>query len=341
MNIFTEILILILLIFLSAIFSGSEMAFFSLSRAQVQGLINKKSRFAYLVAKLRKKPQRLLITILLGNNFVNISASILASIIAELYFGSRAIGFVTGIMTFLILVFGEIIPKTYARSHAAPFAQFISPFFRFLTIVFLPAVWLLEVITYWSTRNKSIKPILHFDEELKAMLQVGLKDKQLERFESDLIERTLRFDHLTVRQVMTPWKKIITLDGDVPISQIAYFVSRSPYSRFPVYLKNKDNIIGYIHARDILAAIKSKKRDNNLSSITRQPDFVPETMTIDALFYRMKKHRFRISLVRDRKNKIIGLVSLRDLTEEIVGEYPAPAETIAKKPEKLRQRQRP
>ncbi|MFC1663113.1 CBS domain-containing protein, partial [Patescibacteria group bacterium] len=165
-----------------------------------------------------------------------------------------------------------------------------------------------------------------YKEELKTLLQMGVKEKQFEKYESDLIKRSLRFNNLTVKQVMTPLKKAVILDGDTQISKVAYFVSNSAYSRFPVFLKREDNIIGSVHIKQIFATTKSDNRDDAISTITNPVEIVPDSMMIDALFHRMRKHRFRLNLVKNSKNKLVGLVTMRDLVEEIIGDYPEPAE---------------
>jgi CBS domain containing-hemolysin-like protein len=302
------------------------MAFFSLSKARIEHLVYKKRRFSHIAKRLRSAPQRLLITILLLNNLVNISASLLASNLFENAFGSQAIGIVTGVMTFLILVFGEIVPKSFAQIHAERYALWAAPFIQIIFWILYPIVLFLELITGWSRKRTKGSSAILYKEELKAMLHVGVKEHQIDKYERELIERSLRFDDLKVKQIMTAWKKVVRLDGDTQISKIAFFVSNSEHTRFPVYLKKEENVIGFVHVKNILAAVKSNKRDEQLQTISTPIEIVLNTMMIEALFYRMKKYRFRICLVKNKKENIVGLVTMRDLTEEIIGDYPSSLE---------------
>lgn len=319
-----EILYFIILIILSGFFSGAEIAFFSLTQAQARHLLDQKRTFAGKVWWLKQRPQRLLITILIGNNIVNVLTASLATVLAVDYFGDAGVGIATGVVTLFILVFGEITPKSLAQKNNAWIALKTSPIFYGLSFLFYPIIWLLirfnnfvaEKLLKSSTQEKVT------EQEIRAMARLGVESGAIEYREREMIENILRFNDTVVGQIMTPRRKMVLLNGEVPIDQIAYFVGQAAHSRYPVYEDDEENILGYIHSHDVMRKLQSDERDQLVKENIRDIEKVPENLSIERLFRQMLKDREHMVLViRDNDDQdVIGLVTLEDILEELVGE---------------------
>ncbi len=318
------IFLFVVLLFLSAFFSGTEIAFFSLSKPQVRAAVDQKRKNARLVWKLLQKPQKLLITILIGNNIVNVLTASLATVVAVDYFGSFGVGLATGVVTILILIFGEITPKSLAQKNNEWLATRTAPILYGMSILFFPIAWVLirfnNFVSHKLVRGGSSP--LAIDDEIKAMARLGVESGILEYREHEMIEKVLEFDHKTAGEVMTSRYKITALNGDVPFDQIAYFVAQSGFSRYPVYDDDEDNIIGYIHVNDIMKKLKSDERDELLKDNVRELQRVEESFSIERLLRHFVSHQEHIALVvrGEKKDEIVGLVTLEDVLEELVGE---------------------
>ena len=314
----------IILLLLSGFFSGTEIAYFSLSKPQIRAAVDQKRKNARLVWKLLQKPQRLLITILIGNNIVNVLTASLATVLAVDYFGSFGIGLATGVVTILILIFGEITPKSLAQKNNELLASKTAPILYIMSILFFPIAWgLIRFNNFVAHRlvKKSVAP-LDIDDEIKTMARLGVESGNLDYREHAMIEKVLEFDDKTAGDVMTSKYKIVSLNGEVPFDQIAYFVAQSGYSRYPVYEDNEDNIIGYVHVNDIMKKLKSDERDDLLKDNARPLQRIEASFSIERLLRLFVSSQEHIALViRDEdKNEIIGLVTLEDVLEELVGE---------------------
>jgi len=314
----------IILIFLSAFFSGVEIAFFSLSKHRVRVAMNQKRKNAHLVWKLLQQPQRLLVTVLIGNNIVNTLTAALATVIAVDYFGSMGVGLATGAVTLLILVFGEITPKSLAQKNNQWLASHTALILYFLNILFFPISWILikfnNFIAHKFIQNKAIT--LHIDDEIKAIARMGVESGKLDYREHEMIERVLRFEDVSAEDIMTSKYRIISLNGDVPFDQIAYFVGQEGLSRYPVYEDDENNIIGYIHVNDIMKKLKSDERDQLVKDNIRHIQRIPESLSIERLLRQFVSYKEHIALVvrDDNKEEIVGLITLEDVLEELVGE---------------------
>ncbi len=314
----------IILIGLSGFFSGTEIAFFSLSKHSVRIAKDKKEKNAALVWKLLQRPQRLLITILIGNNIVNVLTASLATVLAVDYFGSAGVGLATGVVTLLILVFGEITPKSLAQKNNQWLAAHTAPILYFLSILFSPISWFLIKFNNLIA-NRLVKPVqtdLSIDDEIRTMARLGVESGNLEYREHDMIERVLKFDDIIADDIMTSKYKIISLNGDVPFDQIAYLKKKKGLSRYPVYEDDEDNIIGYVHVNDVMKKLKSDERDELVKNNVRLLSRVEESFSIERLLRQFVSSQEHIALVvrDDDKDEIVGLVTLEDVLEELVGE---------------------
>lgn len=312
----TNLIILGIFLVLSAFFSASEVAFISLNEAKVETMVKRKLPRAKKIKKMMKNPRRLLVTILIGNNIVNIASASFATVIATDLFDSGAIGIATGVMTLLVLIFGEIIPKSYAGSHYKKFAIFSSPFLQFLQLVLFPFVitfeWLTNLFAGKETQDRVS------EEELRAMAIAGAKQGAIEKDERAMLERLFEFNDITAEDIMTPRVQMIALEKDATMKEAIAFVEQHPHTRFPVIGESTDDVVGFVHARDILIASNKKKK--TLKSILHPILRIPKQIKLDDLLREFQKANVHIGLVLDEYGGTLGLITLEDVLEELVGE---------------------
>ena len=316
----TKIVILVMLIFLSAFFSGVEIALFSLSRLRAKHLVRKNVKGAKTVEKLKNKPQRLLITILIGNNLVNVGASALATSIVYEISKSYAVGIATGIMTLIILIFGEITPKTLASKYNEQIALLVGKPLLLLQTVLSPVIFLFEGLTNALTNISGQKPKpLVTEDEIQTFVSVAEKAGQIKEAERRMIHRIFRLDDLETKDVMTPRNKIVAVSVDSKIREIANVFHSKGYARVPVYKENLDHIKGFVHVMDVQEAILGEE-DTLVGSIIRPILFVPESKKLDSLLKFFQRKKQHIAIVVNQFGTNVGLVTLEDVLEEIVGE---------------------
>ena len=319
----TDLVLLLILIIASGAFSGAEIALTSLSPARIKMMKADHRRGAKAVFKLKQKPERLLITILIGNNLVNILTTVVATIWGIKAFGSHALGIVTGGLTLIILVFGEITPKTFAQKHAESFARLMANPLLWLTYILFPIIWLLEKFIHGLMRMMNAKsPIKTMsEEEFLAMVDIGTKEGVIEEHEQEMIENVLEFTDTSVEEVMTIRNDIEAIKIDTSVHEARQFFTTHSHSRIPVYKGNLDNIVGILTVHDILKITHSDKQIENLSDFHfLSPIVVPKTKAIAKLFREFQKRRQHIAIVVDERGHTVGLVTLEDILEEIVGD---------------------
>lgn len=320
----TTILIFVFLIFLSAFFSSSETAFFSLSQAKVHLMQSKKKKCSNLVHKLKSNPHRLLITILIGNNIVNLFTASYATVVATDFFDSSALGIATGATTLAILIFGEIIPKSFAYAKNVLFSQISAWPIYICSIAFFPIAWFLDFISKLLQRVAGVEGDgeIVTEEEVKFMSKIGAEQGKIDKREHEMIENVFGFDKILAKDIMTKWEDVVVLSGVVPVEQIAHFVSQDSHSRYPVYDgKNEENIIGYVHLKHVMKALNSDDRDRPLSDFVIPIRKVSANMTIERIFKIMLKDRSHSFLIYgDNRNDMVGLLTLENVIEEILGE---------------------
>jgi len=314
-----EIAVLVVLLALSGLFSASETALFSLSRMRLRILLKKGKSGAESVQKLKDNPDRMIITILIGNNVVNIGAAALATAIAIGIFGSTGVGIATGIMTALVLIFGEIIPKSFASKHAEGFSLFMGRILLALSYILYPIVWLLEAFTKLVTGEG--KPRFLTVDEIRSIVEMGAEEKVIAEREKEIIKGVLQFNDITAREVMTPRTEMFCLDGDIKVGRAVRKVINKPYSRIPVVVDgNKDKVTGVLYTRDLLKITKKGVKDTNVESLAEVPFFVPQEVVISELFKEFQRRHVHIAIVVDEYGGTAGLVTMEDLIEELVGE---------------------
>jgi len=318
-----EIFLFIVLIILSAFFSGAETAFFSLQHSRIRMMQEEKKKNANIIAKLKKDPQRLLITILIGNNVVNLFTASYAAALALNFFGSIGIGIATGVTTIFILVFGEVLPKSIAYTYNTKITRWAAKPIYFCYILFYPISFFLLILNDKMSSILKIEPSRGVTEkEIIAMARLGVEGGEIDYREHEMIENVFEFDDVEVSEAMTPLYKVKMLNASVPVDNIAHFVSRSSYSRYPVFSGEQDNIVGYINVNQIMRALNSDKRDEPLGNFIFPIVSVSENRKIESVFRSMKKDKSHMYLVYRAENKkdLLGIITMEDILEEIVGE---------------------
>ena len=321
-DIWVELVILAVLIGLSGFFSGLEVALVNIRKSKVVQLFNEKKKGSKALYKLKMNPSWMMSSVNLGNNLVNVGASALATSLAIRLYGNDGLGIAVGVMTFLILVFGEITPKTYCNANSTKIALRYAPVLLAFSYVFFPVVKFFEIVAKGVvklTGSSNIPPPIT-EEEIKGVIDQGLAEKALEKDEMELVHSALKFDDTVIRSVMTPKTKMFTLNSKMLLFEALPQINQSGHSRIPIYGKTSDDIVGFIHVRDILKEFEKDSKMTSLEQIARKPVFVSQEKMVSSLLKEMQGRRTHLAIVVDEHDGILGLVTLEDLVEEIVGE---------------------
>jgi len=318
---FTQVITLIVLLLLSAFFSGVETALLSLNMVKVNALVKQRRRGSTALHRIKQSPHRLIITILIGNSLVNVGAASFATVIFTRMFGSAGIGIATGIMTFLILVFGEITPKTFATRNAERVSLIVARPIELLSRLLSPLVSIFEAISSLTSKLLGSKQEAELSEaELETIVTMGEKEGILNREVAKMMHNILEFEGTKVTEVMTPSAEIQMVDGQKQLKSVIDFVVKTPFSRYPVYFKNKDKVIGILDVDDVLKCVKDKELDVKVKDIVREIFFVPESKEIDDLLTDFENKSTLTAIVVDEYGHVSGLVTVEDILEEIVGD---------------------
>lgn len=321
-EIWAEYLLLVALVALSAFFSGTEVALVGIRKSTVTQLVKRKVRGAKALQKLTSNPSWMMSCVNLGNNLVNVAASVFATSIAIRTFGNDGLGITVGIMTFVILVFGEITPKIYSNANSTTIALRGAPILLIFSYALWPIVKLFEIITRGLVRltGSSYHPPPITEEEIKGIVAQGLADNILEKEESELVHSALEFDDTVIRTVMTPRTKMFTLPAKMLLFDALPLISENLHSRIPIYGETHDDIVGFLHVRDILVHLEKENRLITLEEVSRKPVFVSQEKMVSSLLKEMKGRKTHMAIVMDEHGGVEGLVTLEDLIEEIVGD---------------------
>jgi len=313
---------LAVLIALSAFFSGSEIALFSLSDIKVRKLVKKRVKHARTLKKLKSNPHRLLVTILICNNVVNIAAASIATVISIKAFGSIGVGVATGAITFLILIFGEITPKTYFHQKNERMSLLIARPIYILSIVLYPIIAMIEAISKGMLKligsGSSSEEITQ--DEIVAALELGKEAGVIERGEEMMMQNVIEFGDIRVRDVMTPKKRMISLKSDDRLIDALASMLETRYSRIPVYGHTTKKIIGIVNLKDALQHIKTQNFETPLVQILSPVMYVDEDDMLDDTMDKFRENAAHMAVVKNKKDNITGVVTMEDLLEEIVGE---------------------
>jgi len=321
-DLWIEITVLSVLIGLSGFFSGLEVALVGTRNSKVNQLRKQKVKGAEALYKLKHNPGWMMSSVNLGNNLVNVGSSAFATSIAMRIFGNDGLGIAVGIMTFLILVFGEITPKTYCNANATKIALRFARVLLVFSYALWPIVKLFEIITRSMVKltgsSYTSPPIT--EEEIKGIVEQGLADKALEKDESDLVHSALEFDDTVIRTVMTPRTKMVILPAKMFLFEALPLINQNVHSRIPIFGETNDDIVGFIHVKDVLKELESEGKMKSLQEISREPVFVSQEKMVSSLLKEMKGRKTHLAIVIDEHGGVEGLVTLEDLIEEIIGD---------------------
>lgn len=311
-----QIILLCVLILLSGFFSSAETALFTIGKVKARHLAKQGSRVNRLIKKMKDDPHRLLSTILIGNNLVNVGASALATALTIKLVANHAVGITTGAMTLLILVFGEIFPKSIATRNNILIARLVIVPIYWLSILFHPLIVFLNFIPRLTASFKSKSRLT--EEDLMTFVEVVKEEGEIKEEEKELIENIFEFDDTSVSEVMRPRADmfVIDIDEDVDVSQIL----KSGFTRIPVIRGDIDHVIGILNVKDLFIQHISANGDINIPSIITKPYFVPENKKLDSLFQAFQNRKQHMAIVVDEHGGVSGLITLEDALEEIVGE---------------------
>lgn len=316
-----EISIFILGILLSAFFSGSEAALISIPAKRVKQLIEEGGSRADALNFLAEKPSEILTTILIGNNFVNIFVASLATTIAQRLFANDAISYAVGITTILILIFGEIIPKTFARNHSERLALPIIRVLQLFYFVMFPVVKaFMFVIEAVLGKNAQLTEKLVTKDDIEFMVNEAEKERSIDSKQIDLLNSILEFPTIKVKDIMVPRNQVHAIKLGASYEEILALVREVAHSRYPVYEEDLDSTVGFLHVKD-LSFVDMEQRDSfDVGKLTNKPFFVYEHMKIQAVFDHMNRKKVHLALVKDENGLVVGIITLEDIMEEIFGE---------------------
>ncbi|NME83904.1 hemolysin family protein [Clostridium sp. SM-530-WT-3G] len=318
-----QIIVLLILIAMSSFFSMSETALMSISKIRLRHMVEEGVPNAKLVEKLLEDPNKLLGAILIGNNIVNIGASSLATIVATNIFGSGGVGIATGIMTILVLIFGEITPKSIAQQKSETVALKVAKIIRIIVFVFRPFIGIFTGISSLFIKilggNPNATESFITEEELKTMVDVSEEEGVLENVEKEMIFNVFDFADQQVKDIMVQRVDIVSIDEEANYDELMEVIKSEQFSRIPVYNQTIDNIIGILNVKD-LAMVENPRENFDIKKYIREPYYTFEFKKIVELFKEMKKTRNHIAVVLDEYGGTVGIVTIEDLIEEIVGD---------------------
>lgn len=318
---FTPFVILVLFGF-SAFFSGSEVAIVSISHLRAKHLVSQRIPNSKSLLYLKEHQSETLITILIGNNIVNILSAVLATKFTIEVVGNTYLGIATGIITFLTLTFGEILPKTIASKNTKSIALFVSPIIVLLIKIFYPLVWLFNILAKFANKfgKKSSEEPLVTEQEIKYMVKVGEKEGEINEREKEIIHNVFKFNDISVEKVMVKREDVFALEWDSKIKDVLPMLSEQAFSRIPVYDNKVNNMKGVVRVQDVIFLMQRGEEDKTLRSIVGHTIFVQPDKKIDYVLRMLQLRHVHMAIVMDKNRKFRGVVTMEDILEELVGE---------------------
>ena len=318
-------LIIIILVVFSAFFSASETAFTSCNRIKLKTQADDGDKKSQAILNTLEKYDRLLSTILIGNNIVNIASASIATILF-INLSGEELGptLSTIVMTIVVLIFGEVLPKNLAKNHAESMAKFFHPFLKVLIYIFLPFSWLLGKLANLANKlfkSKKKESDTLDEDDLLTIIDEIEEEGLIKPYEADLISSAIKFDDIEVKDIVTPRKDLTVVHTDMTVEEIRHVFEESKYTRIPVYENTIDNIIGILHEKDFYSyLLKNGEKDFILKKVMQQATFVSQETKISIVFKMFKDKRVHMAIVLDQFDSTLGLITLEDIIEELVGE---------------------
>lgn len=316
-------LLVVICVALSAFFSGSETALTSVNKIRLKNMAENGNQKAAKTLRIAENYESMISTVLIGNNIVNIASASLATVIFTVLLGAeKGAAVSTVVMTVVVLICGEVLPKNYAKSNADSLAMAVSGPISVLMVIFKPLVAILNALARFMAKftgsEDSEKPSVT-EEELKYIVESIEDEGVLEERESDLVQSALELDEIEVQEILTPRVDMIALDVEDSWEEILELAKNSKVSRIPVYENTVDNIIGLVHVRDILED-EISNTEHNIRSLLTRCLFVHKTMNISRLLEKLRKEKMPLAIVTDDYGGTMGLITIEDIVEELVGE---------------------
>ncbi|MGL5278065.1 MAG: hemolysin family protein [Cetobacterium sp.] len=326
MDTYRDIIILVVLILLSGFFSASETALTSFKTTDLEDIEKSNKKTAHLLKKWLKSPNEILTGMLLGNNIVNILGSSIATVLAINIMGNspRSLAIVTGIMTVLILIFGEITPKIMAKNNSKGFSKLVIGPMYYFGILMKPIVKILMWTSILIGRILGVEVktenIMFTEEDLISFVNVGEAEGIIEEEEKEMIHSIVGLGETNAKEIMTPRTSMFAVEGNKTLDDIWEEMIEAGFSRIPVYEETIDNIIGVLYTKDVLNYLKAHSTDTQVKELVREAYYVPETKSIIEILQEFKSKKVHIAIVLDEYGGIGGVLTIEDLLEEIVGE---------------------
>lgn len=313
---------LLVLLVLSGFFSGSETALLALDKLRVRFLQQKGRKGADKLAELLDDPDRLLSGILVGNNLVNIAASVIATGLFVGYFGERGELLTVLFLTPVLLIFSEVCPKTYAAQYPEKLSFLVLRPIRFIVCLLTPVIYIVSSLSKLLTsffRSKEAESLSVSEDEIRAIIEVGEESGVVAAEQRRMLHGIFDLSETRVRDVMLPRTEVIGLDAESNFQEVLETIRQAKHSRFPVYSDSLDNIVGVVHSKEVLALI-DRTEQFALTDLCRKPYFVPESKRVAVLLQSFRQRREHLAIVVDEYGGVEGIVTLEDVVEEIVGE---------------------
>ncbi|HMO07257.1 MAG TPA: HlyC/CorC family transporter [Paracoccaceae bacterium] len=338
---------IVVLLVLSAFFSGSETALTAASRAKLKGMADRGSHGAETALAIKEDSERLIGALLLGNNVVNILSAALATALLTRLFGESGVALATLVMTALVLIFSEVLPKTYAITNSETAATMVAPVIRIVVMVFSPVVTVVRalvrgILRLFGIRTDPDRNVLALREEIMGAIELGHSEGAVERADRDRLLGALDLSERTVEEVMRHRRRIEMIDADRPPGEIISQVLASQHTRLPLFRGSDENILGVVHAKDLLREVDRLVRGDagnlaqlaelDILKVAMKPYFVPETTPLDEQMRQFLKRRTHFALVVDEYGALKGLITLEDILEEIVGDIADEFDEVEKEP---------
>lgn len=319
---------IVFLLFMSAVFNGSETALTAASKARMHALEQDGDNRAKLVNTLLQKPERMIGSVLLGNTLVDVLAAALATSLGLSLFGPAGVAYATAIVTLLIVIFSAVLPKTYALAYPDRGALLLAPFMRLVIVLLLPFTIAIGAIVRFllkltPTKRDDDSNILEAHEEIRGTIELQTNSGAVARGDADMLGGVLDLGQLVVGDIMVHRTKMDTVNADDPPAKVVAEVVKFQYTRVPIWSDNPDNIIGVLHTKDMLSALASTNWDVtrvDIKSFATAPWFVPDTTTLKDQLAQFQKQKSQLALVVDEYGEVQGLITLEDILEEIVGQ---------------------
>lgn len=321
------LIVLIILLLLSAFFSSAETALVSVNQITLISLKESGNKKADTAIKCKENTPKMLSAILIGNNIVNISASALATMFAISFTGDQSyVGLATGILTLLVLILGEITPKSYATNKSVRLALLYAPIISFLMFIFTPVIIIINQISGFLLKliggDIEDKSETYTEDEIRTIVSVGHEEGVIESEEKAIINNLFDFGDSVAKDVMIPRIDITCVPDDITFSELVHIFNKDKYTRIPVYKDSSDDIIGIINVKDLLLYFDptNKKENFNIHDVMREPYYTFEYKKVSELMNEMRAQSISLAIVVDEYSQTVGMITLEDLLEEIVGE---------------------